>query len=108
MEKNKDKDFVIYFFKKNCDECVEFELFYTKLAKHHATNRNIIFTKMNKDNNDYPIEFEALKYPALFIRKANENIPIQFEYNSNATVGALMFQFIEENKTLPKSFITEL
>ena len=103
LEKNKDKDVVVYFHQKYCNGCDEFDSLYSKLAKHFAKSKNLLFGKLNTDNNEYPEEFQSnSNQPALFIRKANTNIPQLFDYNKDATLEDLI-NFIDKKAVEQKS-----
>ena len=95
LEKNKDKDVVVYFHNKNCFNCQDFDPLYTKLAKHFSKNKKILFGKLDTDKNEHPEEFAAKSYPALFVRKANNNIPQLFEYSKESTLEDLI-HFIDK------------
>ena len=90
LEENKDKDVVAFFYKEDCENCLKFNSLFTKLAKHFVKDRKLLFGKMNVDINEYPSEYEAKDYPAMFIRKSNENRPYLFDYTKENTVEDLI------------------
>jgi hypothetical protein len=106
LEKNNDKDVVIYFHNKYCGQCGEFDPLYSKLAKHFSKNKKILFGKLDTDKNEHPEEFTAKSYPALFIRKANSNNPQLFDYSKESTLEDLIHFIdksgVEQGKSIEK------
>jgi hypothetical protein len=95
LEQNINKHAIIYFYKKDCDNCATFDFIFTKLAKHFAKNKKLLFGKMNTDLNEYPNDYESKDYPALFIRKENQGYPVLFDYTPETTVDDLI-SFVNE------------
>lgn len=95
LEANEAKNMVIYFYSKRyCEKCAEFELLYTDLAKRYVKNKDIIFGKLNVDNNEFPVVFSIKSVPALFIRRAFATEPNLFDYKDNSNLNDLI-SFIE-------------
>jgi hypothetical protein len=95
LEQNMNKHVITYLYKKDCDNCATFDSTYTKLAKHFAKNKKLLFGKMNIDLNEYPNEYESKDYPALFIRRENQGFPLLFDYTPEITVDDLI-SFVNE------------